>query len=251
MGSLRRLARFVGVLVSLAAALAVASVWAAGGFGQGPGRFTFNDTAAFADFFSPRDQSSENVSVDRSLFTFRARADGAFQTQMMTVLTVSVFVPNPDPTQPPLVADFGCFVIPDTDFVVSNDLQSATLNATVDRSNFCPGFLVPVTGALPNKGGGGGGGGFTFPLTVTASWTGTGVNSTQEDQGTFRCDSFLAGHHGRTTSAMSSSVTVTISGIGTFSGGLNSFGNVSVSSNAFDVAGTGILPPACGGGKGG
>ena len=251
MGLIRRLTLSVGVAVSFAATLAIASVGAAGGFGQGPGRFTFHDLNANVSMFNPADSSSVSVSVDRSLFNFRPTGGGGLQTANMTVLSVSVFVPNPANPNNPLVSDFGCFIIPASDFVVSADLQTATLNATVDPSNFCPGFLTPVTGAAPLKGGGGGGGGFTFPLTVTVTWTGTGVVGTQTDEGTFTCETFHAITHDLSNSALSSSVKGAIVGLVTFTGGPFLFGSVTDREHVLDVTGSGILPAGCGGGKGG
>jgi hypothetical protein len=246
MNLLRRIAVSAGVAVSLMASLAVVSVGAAGGFGSGAGRFTFNDTSANASFFNPDDNSSVSVSADHSLFMVRPRGGVGATAQEMTVLSVFVFVPGPDPTQPPLVEAAGCFVIPDSDLVVSKDLNTATLNATVEASDACDGFIAPI-GAGPAKGGGGGGGGFAFPLTVTGTWTGTGVTGTQTDEGLFTCGGFISQTHSQTSSQFSSNVTVSISGIGTFSGGPSAFGNVSVGTNTFNVTGTGILPTACGG----
>ena len=255
MGLIRRLTLSVGVAVSVAATLTVASVGASGGFGQAGGKFTFTDTSGFTNFFDPSNDASINVSVDRSLFMFRPRAGGAIQTSFMTLLSVSYFVPNPtDPTQPPLVSDNICLVIPDSDFVISSDLQTATLNA-VNESTLCPGFIVPITGAVPDakSGGGGGGTGFTLPLTVTASWTGTGAVGTSDNDGSFRCGNFVATTHDHNLSALSAFETTSISGIGTFSGSgaPNAFGTVSVNTNVMNVAGSGILSAACGGGKGG
>lgn len=68
------------------------------------------------------------------------------------------------------------------DFVVSSDLQHASLNATVNLSDSCSPFLVPVLGSAPINTAQVGAG-LTFPLTVTASWTGTGLVGFQEDQG--------------------------------------------------------------------
>jgi len=251
MGRLRRATLSIGTAVSLLAALTVASVGAQGGFGQEPGHFTFDDVSSTASFFNPVDQSNASVSVDRSLFMFRPKAGGATTTQNETVLSVSVFVPDPvDPEGPPLVAAFGCFVIPDSDFVVSSDLQHASLNATVNESDSCPGFLVPVLGDEPAKGGGGGGGGFAFPLTVTASWTGTGLVGTSDSQGRFACGSFSSSTHVQSRSALSSAVSASISGFGAFSGP-EAFGAVNVANIDMQVMGSGILPAGCGGGKGG
>lgn len=237
--------------VSVVAAMSVIVVAAQGGFGQAPGHYTFNDLSANASMFNPADQSSTFVSVDRSLFMFRPTGGGGLQTNNMTVMSVNRFVPNPADPSHPLVNEFGCFVIPGTDFVVSSDLQSATLNATVDASNFCPGFLAPVMGAAPAKGGGGGGGGFTFPLTVTLSWTGTGLVGMQKTEGTFTCGTFHTVTHDRFQTALSSKVEGSIVGVATFTGAPFLFGSVFSAENILNVTGSGILPPGCGGGKGG
>lgn len=254
MGLARRVTLSIAAAVSLMAALTVASVGAAGGFGQAPGHYNFNDTGASVSAFNPVDQSSENISVDRSLFRFRPKGGGGFVTQNMTVLFVDVFVPNIDPTQPPLVSAFGCFVIPASDFTVSSDLQTALLNATVNESDFCPGFLSPVFGPAGGKGPGPGpgGSGLTFPLTVTGSWTGTGLVGDQSDHGLFTCGTFRSITSTDSQTAFSSSVSATISGFASISGGMNVFGTVNVNAQQLQVTGTGILPAGCfPGGKGG
>ena len=254
MSLMRRLTLSVGVAVSIAATLAIASVGAAGGFGTGAGKFTFTDKAAFANFFNPADNSSVNVSVDHNTFLFRARAGGPLQTQVMTTLNVNHFVPDPaNPSGPPLVSDSVCLAIPDSAFVVSSDLQTATLNA-IDQGRLCPGFLVPITGApaaAGKPGDGGGGGGFKLPLTVTGSWTGTGLVASSQDNGNFRCGGFVSTTHNHNQSALSSTVTIAISGLGTFSGGPSAFANVTVNETTQNVGGSGILPAGCGGAKGG
>src|SRR6266705_4806548 len=154
MGWFRRLSVSLGAAVAVTGALTVASVGAAGGFGSGAGRFTFNDLSANASYFDPVDQSNTNISVDRQMFFFRPRAGGPLQgPELMTILSVNHFVPNPDPTQPPLVEQSLSSIIPDSDFVVSGDLQRATLNTTIDVGSCAE--VVPLTGALPAKGGGG------------------------------------------------------------------------------------------------
>lgn len=248
---LRRLSLSAGFVVGVAGVLAVATVAAAGGFGFGPGQFSFSDTSAFNGFFNPADQSNVVVSVDRGTFLFKPRAGGGFTHAHMTVLNVNIFTPNPNPTMPPLVSAFGCFVIPDGDFTVSSDLQAASLSATVDASNLCPGFLVPVVGAVVAKAGGGGGGstGLTFPLTVSGTWTGNGAVQEQLDQGRFTCQTFSASTHTDTRFAPSSAVTTSISGFGSF-GSPNSFGQVSATDQLMQVTGQGILSAPCGGGQG-
>lgn len=249
MGLLRRVTLSVAIAVSVVASLTVAALGAVGGFGQAPGHYSFNDTSASASFFNPVDLSSVNVSVDRSLFTSRLKAGGGSTATNMTILSVTIFTANADPTQPPVVSASGCFTIPAADFVVSSDLQKASLDATVNAGDQC-GLLIPVIGAGEPKEGSGGGSGFTFPLTVTASWTGTGLVGLQDDQGRFTCGTFAAGTHSRSQSALSSTVNAAISGFGTFSGGRSAFGTVNVTDVEMQVTGSGILPVGCGGGKG-
>lgn len=254
MRTMQRVVRSVAISVSILAALAISSVAAAGGFGQGAGTYTFSDTNAFDAFFNPVDQSNVNISVDRGLFMIRPRAGGPIQiSPLMTTLFISISGPQTDPNQPPPLIASGCFILPDSDFVVSSDLQTASVNATLGESDVCPGFLVPVLGATPIKaaGGGPGGGGtigLSFPLSVSATWTGTGATSTQTDQGRFSCGTFNSLTHSTGLSAISSEVTASISGYGDFSGGQPyDFGNVNEEDMQMQVAGTGILSAACGG----
>jgi hypothetical protein len=252
MGWVRRLTLSVGCAVAAGAVLTIASVGAAGGFGFGAGTFTFTDTSAFVNAFNPVDGSSINVNVDRSTFMFKQRPGGALQTGVMTILSISQFVPGPDPTLPPTVNSV-CLVIPDADFTVSSDLQTTKLNTT-NQSTICPGFLVPITGAvLDGKGGGGGGGGsIPLPLDANVIWTGNGAVTVSVNNGTDRCLTFVSITHTHGQQGLSSSVTGTISTVGSFSGGQQNgvFGSVSANMDVQNVAGQGILPPPCGG-KGG
>jgi hypothetical protein len=252
MGRLRRATLSIGTAVSLLAVLTVASVGAAGGFGQTPGHYTFDDVSAQSSFFNPVDGSSQNLFVDRSTFILRPTQGGGITIDHATRLSVDIFVPSPDPTQPPLAAASGCFIIPDSAFVVSSDLQHASLDVTVNETDSCVDFQIHVPGTVDVNGGGKGGGGFTFPLTVTASWTGNGVVGTQANQGRFMCGGFLALNQSRSQNAFSSAATMTVSGFGTFTGPI-SFALVSMSDSQMQVTGSGILPPECvgGGGKGG
>lgn len=253
MGLVRRVTLSIATAVSMLAALTVATVGAAGGFGQAPGHYNISDTSANVSTYNPVDGSNENVSVDRSLFRFIPKGGGGIVTQNMTVLSVNVFVPDPtNPTGPPIFSAFGCFFIPDSDFVVSSDLQRASLNATVNASDSCPGFLTPVLGGAGKPGPGPGpGGGFTFPLTVTGNWTGTGLVAHQRDQGTFTCGTFMALTHTDSQSAFSSAVNASISGFGSIISGPDTFASVNMNSEQLQVTGSGILPAGClGGGKG-
>jgi hypothetical protein len=253
MATLRRLIVSIGIAVSIVASATIVSVGAATGFGAGAGTFTFSDTSAFVSAVSP-DGSSIDLNVDRTTFLFRPRPTGAMQSSLMTILSITQFLPNPDPTQPPTF-NSTCVVIPDGDFTVSSDLQTARLTVVAD-STLCPGFMVPVTGGVIGQQVIGGGGTIPLPIDATITWTGNGVVGVSDDNGTFRCLTFDAISHNHSQQSISSNVTgsVTANGalLGSFSGGQSSgiFGADSTSTSVQNVAGRGILPAACGG-KGG
>jgi len=256
MARLRRLIVSVGVAVSIVAAATVVSVGATTGFGAGAGSFTFSDTSAFVSTFNPNDGSSFDANVDRTTFLFRARPDGAIQSSVMTVLSITQIINNTNPTQPPTFNSI-CLVIPDGDFAVSSDLQTAKLNV-VNESTLCPGFMVAVTGAIfDRKATGGGGGTIPLPIDATIMWTGNGTVGVSDDNGTFRCLTFDAITHDHAQQSLSSNVTGQISANGkpvvSFSGGQSSgvFGADSIRTSVENVAGLGILPAACGGKGGG
>ena len=255
---LRRAALSLGVAVSVAASLTIATVGAAGGFGEGGGTFTFSDTSGIADSFNPIDQSSINLNVDRSTFLIRQRPAGVPQMQTMTTLFVTRFIPPTGPGLPPTISST-CLVIPDSDFTVSPDLQKSTL-VVLNDSNECPFFKAPVSGAaIDVKAGGGGGGGSTIPLplSVNITWAGTGAVGESTTNGSFHCLTFVAITHDNSQQALSASVNGSITANGSpfasFSGGRTSgvFGIVRTDKSIQNVAGQGILPPACGGKGGG
>ena len=254
---MRRAALSLGIAVSVASTLTIATVGAAGGFGVGAGTFTFTTTSAFVSTFNPADGSSIDLNVDRTTFIIRQRPNGEPQTQEMTMLVINQFIPNPNPLLPPTFNSI-CLAIPDTDFTVGPDLQTATL-AVVDASTQCGFFKVPVSGAVIDLkgGGGGGGGGIQLPLSANVTWTGNGAVGVSESNGTFRCLTFIAITHDHGQQALSASVAGSITSAGSvfasFSGGRSSgvFGAVDTTTNIQDVAGQGILPDACGGKGGG
>lgn len=254
---MRRAALSLGIAVSVAATLTIATVGAAGGFGEGAGTFTFTDTAAFVSTFNPADGSSIDLNVDRTTFIARQRPAGEPQTQHMTTLFINQFIPNPNPLLPPTFNSI-CLVIPDSDFTVGPDLQTATLTV-VNASTQCGFFKVPVSGAAIEVKAGGGGGGSTIPLPLSANvtWLGNGAVGVTNNNGTFRCLTFVAITHDHGQQALSASVAGTITSAGSvfasFSGGRSSgvFGAVNMNTSIQDVAGQGILPEACGGKGGG
>ena len=85
MGLVRRVTLSIAAAVSMVAALTVATVVAAGGFGQAPGHYNISDTFANVSFFNPVDESNQNVSVDRSLFRFIPKGGGGMVTPRRAV----------------------------------------------------------------------------------------------------------------------------------------------------------------------
>jgi hypothetical protein len=86
----------------------------------------------------------------------------------------------------------GCWMIADSDFVVANDLSSASLLTTVQGESNCPGtpLAVSSTNVVTGKGGGDGGGGGVGPITLNIAWTYKGVVSHARDDGTLTCGNF-------------------------------------------------------------
>jgi hypothetical protein len=167
-----------------------------GGCGIGAGQCTITQLDAFASWFSPTSPQVVSIDAIRSTFVMRPRGGGpAVITPLQTIVSVSIFS---------VVTGGGtsaCFVIPDNEFVVSGDLQHATLKATL--SNMCGGAMTPQLGALQaaplsgsgGSGGGSGGGGLALPLTVNVTWTGPGLAFHSTSNSTQTCGGFTSSFH--------------------------------------------------------
>ena len=252
--NLRRVILAGATAVAMIAAATLAVVAAGGGFGQAPGHYNFSDTNAFTFGTDSTGLETLNLSVDTGTFLFKPKGGGGFVRQEgMTVLSIDVELQT-DPTLPGTSVANGCFIINSpNEFVVSTDLQTATLNATLNPSDSCFfGPLVLVLGATPVKEAGSGGGGnfgFSYPLNVAVTWTGTGAATSSTDQGTTTCQSFHAITHNTNVSASSASVSISLSGFENISTGI--FGSVNIDQQSMQVTGTGVITPACGGPIGG
>jgi hypothetical protein len=243
---MRRVILAGATTVAFLAAATVAGVAAGGGFGQAPGTYTFNDTSAFVVTFNPNDQSNLNVNVDHGRFLFRPRAGGALQTQEMTILSLVIFGP-PDASGNSFPIAQGCFILQPSQFVVSSDLQSTSINVSLQPSDSCFSPLIPVLGSVPIKAAGGGGGGnfgFSYPLAISVTWTGTGAVSTSTDQGRASCETFNAITHTTSRNARSASIALSIPQFPGYPTD-NAFGNVSVTTQVQQVTGSGIISPNC------
>jgi hypothetical protein len=180
-------------------AASIGSPAAAGGKGGpcgfGASQCRISQTDAFAFWFTgdPITGNQVNINATRSTFVMRPRGGPATITPLETVVNISTFSP---------VTGAGageCFVIPDSQFVVSSDLQAATLKATLTTDELCPGFMTPQLGAsqaAPSAGGGGApGGGLSLPLTVNVTWTGPGLAFKSTSTSNQTCGGFASTFH--------------------------------------------------------
>lgn len=190
----KRLLPVAGILGLLSIALAgSAAAGGGGGFG-GPGLFKFSDWSANASLTDPTTGNFySSVFVDRGMQSFKLKhTPGApVVEQPGTVLNVSV------------QDGFGCWIIPDSAFVVASDLSGATLNIHAMPGMVCPGFFVgSATGGKPGLqsalgfGGGGPPPNQITDITVNLTWVGSGALWTNANSGTSKCMGYVANFHG-------------------------------------------------------
>ena len=177
----RRLVLVFSIVCCAFLALAV-GVFGAGG-GLGPGSYTFKSTSANASFGGKGDkvpQPTFAVFVNQGLNSFQAEdGEGAETVTRSTMVVFTMF--NPDGT-----GGTSCFVIADSDFAVSENLQRATLHTILRTDNQCPGAGKPIgsatqAGVLPK------GGTLLLPIRVDLTWTGAHVVSVMKDRFSFTC----------------------------------------------------------------
>lgn len=188
MSAMRKLAltlASVGIIAGVTLVAASAQGGKGGGCGFGPGICSTDAVAAHGDFVPADGTQSFDISLDveRTTFIFRPKGGGTPIFQHATVVNVVTFTPQ---------FEFDCFVVPDTQFVVSRDAQSASLNATVTADETCPGFPLPlasVNGVLPFAGGGGPPPGpqVPLPLGLQFNWNGPGASFSNVSDTVSRC----------------------------------------------------------------
>jgi len=167
------------------------SVALAQGF-LGPGHSSTEFADASASWFPDANNPYfVDLTVSRSTFVFRPTENSGGTPIIQRGTMLIIFVEG--------ASFFGsdCFMIPDTDFVVSTDVQSAALNATVNANNRCQGFGQSLQDIAAGKPGGGPPPvvGFQFPLTVSASWSGNGATVAIVSDARESCAGFsLEGH---------------------------------------------------------
>jgi hypothetical protein len=178
---IRRLAIVFAIVFCGSLALAAAAV-AAGGLG--PGKYTFNSQSANAFFGMGKKGGPPSpswfVSVNHGLNSFKPK-DGPRTVYNDTI----VYVNEWDATGN---GGYGCFVVPDSGFVVARDLSSASLHATLTADEACGGYATPVGGGKDAFAGGNGG--LALPITVSVTWNATGGVTTYDQSFTLQCLSY-------------------------------------------------------------
>src|SRR2546430_14456200 len=169
---IKRFLRLAGLCGLLSVALAgTAAAGGGGGYG-GPGHFQFSGATAYATFGDPSSGDYLTaIYVDRGQLSFKLkRTPGAPVVEKPgTLLSVNEYSAT--------TSEYGCWVIPDSAFVVANDLSSASVNVHATADMVCPGFYVgSATGGKPGLQssigyGGGGGGAAPAPNTPNAAYT--------------------------------------------------------------------------------
>jgi hypothetical protein len=196
-----RLLPLLGVTGLLSIALAGSAVAGGGGWPPPPGTYTTKDISATANLVGatttvcyptkgcfPQYSEFAWVSVDRGLHTFQPQDGATLVQQNGTMVTLTLKTLSG-------TYIFGCWMIAGSDFIVAEDLSSASLSTTVPGESNCPGtpLAVSSTNVVTSKGGaggGGGGGGSTGPITLHLNWTSKGVVSHGQNQGELACGSF-------------------------------------------------------------
>lgn len=230
----RRLVLVFSIVVCGLLALAV-GVLGAGGGGLAPGSYTFTSKSASAFFGGkgPIAQPTFSLFVNQGLNSFEDD-QGTATVAQNTIVIFTMF--SPDGT-----GGTGCFVINPSDFVVSDNLQQASLHTTL--STPCQGIGKPVgpiqAGVIPP---GSKGGGLPPSIRVDVTWTGANVVANTQDQFSFTClDQQEEGSNSfRNSLGGSASGTIAgVSGLSTLSAG------VSDQNGTLEIQGS-ITPPCFG-----
>ena len=176
----RRLAIASSLVVSALAAFTVVAVAAGGGFGPGTYSFKSHSANAFFGSFQKGGPPSPawSVSVNQGLNSFKPEG-GQRIVNDDTVVSLFEFDTLGH-------GGFGCFVVPDGDFTVSRDLDSASLHTTLTAGEACPGSPTPV-GGKGQAGGGGGNGGLVLPITLDVTWSSAGPVTTYQNSFSVSC----------------------------------------------------------------
>lgn len=225
----RRFALVLSIVFCGSLALAAAGI-AAGGLG--PGKYSFQNTAANAFFGMGKKGGppapSWSVFVSHGLNSFKS-GGGERYVANDTVAFVTEFDANGG-------GGYGCFVIPDGDFVVAKDLGSASLHTTLTTDEECGGYGGPVGGGKDAVyPGGKGGGGLTLPLSVDVSWSAAGAITTNINSFRTQCLNF----NEDATSTVDSTAAGASGSISALPGSFSAdFSDISHSKGNFDITNT-------------
>lgn len=171
------------IALGLLTALAVVA-FAAGG--PSSGTYTFTAESAFAGFSSKDSPAGAWVSVNRGMTAFRPDDSTVAATPASPATTIILTVSKADGS-----VGFGCFLLAPnhaTDFQITPDLHSASLNTTLTAADQCPGAPRVLAGKGPSVlGGGGKGGGLPFPVVLNIAWNWNGVVANGTSQSELVC----------------------------------------------------------------
>jgi hypothetical protein len=226
---IRRIALVFAIVFCGSLALAAAAV-ASGG--MGPGKYAFNSSSAKAFFGMGKKggppSASWSVNVNQGLNSFKpTQPNGPRIVNHSTMVFVTEFDASGN-------GGFGCFVVPDENFTVSRDVQSAALDTTLTADEACPGFGTPI-GGDKDVVFAGGSRGLVLPITVDVTWSATGAVTTFQNSFSLACLDFSV--DGNSTNQ---STTAGAAGaISALSGQFNSeFAAVQTSAGKLDIRGT-------------
>src|SRR5258708_25517651 len=126
----RRLVLVLSIVLCGSLAMAAAVFGAGGGLGAGP--TLFSDTNANA-FFGGKGGPPEGFSVfvNQGLNSFEPEDGGVTTVSRSTIVKLTVFTATG--------GCGACYLIPHSDFVVSTNLQSATIDTNLDTDNLFQG----------------------------------------------------------------------------------------------------------------
>jgi hypothetical protein len=177
--------------------------------------------------------ASWTVQVNQGLNSVKqARKPGPPFVQRSTIVYVSEFDAAGN-------GGYGCFMVPDSAFTLSSDLEAASLHAVLTDDEICGGYAKPVN-SNDNGAYAGGESGLTLPITVDVTWSATSAKSTYKNVFMFRCLNY--GEDGNGTFQ-----TVNASAFGTISALTGSFtseyADATSGSNVMNIRG--IVPDAC------
>lgn len=223
-------------------ALGLGGSAAAGGGGPIPaGESTFSSVGA--SFFTTKGPGPfVAVFVTRGQSIFEPDDGPPFQ-QQGTTLSLSIFSPTSG-------GGGGCFLIPDSAFSVSSDLQSARLAITITQDTpSCGGKRMAATpdglsgaNSAVVADAGGGGGNLVLPVTLDLSWTARTATFTSESSNSSECLDFSVSGQS-TTQRVVADVQASIS---TVSGGApltSRFGDLVRNSSQLESSGP--IPAGC------